>query len=118
MKHQLFKILVPLECLFTLLQNICNTEDEIYIIDDNAYKKLLYHGYDKSFLEQIISYYHTSKQHYVTRTLTYNSFVNIVRQICHSHSHDIIQSKKYNHSVYTMRYIIKKDHLREHMVQY
>ena len=56
--------------------------DKFYLIDHNAYKKALFHAHEKDFLEECKPFYHKSKDFYVTRKFTYNSFVNIVRQIC------------------------------------
>ena len=62
----------------------------------------------ESFLKELLPCYHKSKQYYVTRDFTYNSFVNIIRQICIYHKHAFLASKKYNHSEYIIRYIVDK----------
>lgn len=108
MKHYIFSSLVPLESLFSLLDKICASNEEYYIVDKIAYKKMLYYSHHQTFLLDVLPHYHRSKQYFITRELTYNSFVNIARQICNSHNHQIIASKKYNNSEYTIRYIINK----------
>lgn len=108
MPHQLFKIAPPLETLFELLEEICSNELEYFIVDTMAYKKMLFSNREKHFLETILPYYHTSKQYYITREFTYNSFVNIIRQLCNFHHHSFMASKKYNHSEYNIRYIVDK----------
>ena len=108
MKHYIFIEKVPLEELFFLLEKICASHDSYYIIDNNTYRLMIYHNYHIDFLTKILPYYHKSKRYFVERECTYNSFVNILRQICNSHEHGIVASKKYNHSQYTIRYIIDK----------
>lgn len=108
MSHQLFKSNVPLKCLFDFLDKICSTGLDYYIIDENVYKKMLFNEYDKGFLAEILPYYHKSKQYFVTRELTYTSFANLIRQICNSNDYEIIGKKQYNHSTYSIRYIINK----------
>ena len=108
MSPQLFKKIVPLKTLFALLDNICNKGLDYYIIDENAYKLMIYNDYNIVFLAEILPYYHTSKQYFVTREFTYSSFANLVRQICNSNNYKIIGKKQYNHSTYSIRYIINK----------
>ena len=48
--------------------------------------------------------YHLSKQFYVTRKMTYNSFVNIVRHICKSNNIMYTSQMKYNESKYNIDY--------------
>ena len=109
MLTHLFSKRPPLECLFELLERICASRDvDYYIIDKNAYKMMIYHEHHRPFLDAFLPYYRKSRQHYVTRKLTYNSFVNLIRQICSVHEHELITDKQYNHQVYTIRYIVKK----------
>lgn len=108
MRPQLFKKIVPLGYLFALLDKICNKGLDYYIIDENVYKIMLFNDYNIAFLGEILPYYHTSKQYFVTREFTYSSFANLVRQICNSNHYEIIGMKQYNHSSYSIRYIINK----------
>lgn len=108
MSPQLFKKIVPLVTLFTLLDKICNKGLDYYIIDENVYKIMLCEGDYLHFLAEILPYYQTSKQYFVTREFTYSSFANMVRQICNSNNYEIIGTKQYNRSTYSIRYIINK----------
>jgi hypothetical protein len=108
MNHHLFKNSPPLETLIQLLREICPKEEEYFIVDAIAYKKMVFSNKQELFLDNLLPCYHKSKQHYITRDFTYNSFVNIIRQICIYHNHSFVASKKYNHSVYNIRYIIDK----------
>lgn len=108
MNQQVFKANIPLELLFEFLDKICNNSLDYYVIDENVYKKMLYNKYEMAFLAEILPYYHKSKQYFVTRKITYTSFANIIRQICNSNEYEIIGKKQYNHSTYSIRYIINK----------
>ena len=106
MLKQIFKKNVPINILFELLEKICLKTDRYYLIDHNAFKKLLYNNYQDEFLETIISYYQESKKFYITRKFNYNSFVNIVRQICKSNDNMFTSKIKYNESKYNIDYFI------------
>jgi hypothetical protein len=106
MLNQIFKKQIPKEILFELLEKVCFKTAEYYFIDRNAYKKLIYYKLYAPFAESIAEYYHASKQFYVSRDLTYNSFVNIVRQICKSNGVSILSKQKYNESEYNIDYYI------------
>ena len=106
MLKQIFKSNVPINILFDLLEKVCLKTDKYYLIDNNAYKKLMYNSYHTKFLETILPYYQESKQFYVTRSFNYNSFVNIVRQICKSNDNMFTSKIKYNESKYNIHYFI------------
>jgi hypothetical protein len=102
MTNQIFKKSVPNDILFTLLDQICLKTDSYYLIDNNAYKKLLFYNLDKDFQEQLKTYYYSSKQFYILREMTYKSFTNIIRQICKYNSISYTTDMKYNESKYTI----------------
>jgi hypothetical protein len=106
MLEYLFVKQVPISILAVLLEKICAKTATHYLIDMNAYKKMLYYGYHTAFCEELKTYYHKSKHYYLEREFTYNSFTNIVRQICKSNNHHYYTELKYNHSVYTILYFI------------
>ena len=103
---QIFRRTIPIKILFDLLEQISLKTDKYYFIDINAYKKMLFHKLHVDFLKQIIDYYHASKQFYVERKLTYNSFTNIVRQICKSNGITFTSQIKYNESQYNIDYFV------------
>lgn len=106
---QIFKMNVPIEILFSLLEKVCIENDKYFLFDLNSFRKLLFYSEMKdAFLEQIKPYYHTSKQFYVTRKLSYNSMVNIIRQICKSNNTIFSKNLSYNHSKYTIVYCVYK----------
>ena len=106
MSRQIFRKLVPPELLYELLEKICLKTDKYYLVDHNAYKKFKFLGLDQSFKENIIGCYHDSKRFYVTRDLNYNSFINIVRQICKSNQMMFTSQIKYMESKYSIEYLI------------
>lgn len=108
MNQQVFKTNISMNFLFEFLDKICNKGLDYYVIDENVYKKMRYNKYEMVFLAEILPYYHKSKQYFVTRKCTYTSFANIIRQICNSNEYQMIGLKQYNHSTYSIRYIINK----------
>ena len=106
MSSQIFKKPVPTDLLFTLLEKIGIKKDKYYLIDMNAYRKLLFYELHIEFCSVIKEYYYTGKQMYVDRKMTYNSFTNIIRQIC-KHANIMYTSQiKYNESKYNIDYFI------------
>jgi len=111
MLKQIFKKNVPINILFELLEKICLKTDKYYLIDNNAFKKILYFNYQIDFLNEIESYYQDSKKFYITRKFHYNSFVNIIRQICKSNDTMFTSKIKYNESKYNIDYFIYFDNI-------
>ena len=106
MKSQIFKKEVPIGLVFDLLDKICVKNERYFFLDHAAYKKMLFHKYKDDFLANVREYYHMSKLFYVDRDLTYNSFVNIVRQICKYNKVAYTSKIKYNESEYNINYYI------------
>ena len=106
MSKQIFRKLVPKEILYDLLEKVCLKTDKYYLVDHNAYKKFIYLGLDKEFIDTILGYYHGSKQFYAMREMNYNSFINIVRQICKSNQMMFTNQIKYMESKYSIEYLI------------
>ena len=104
--NQLFIKNINNDVLIELLDKICHKKPGHYHLDQNAFRKMVFHGYDKDFCDYIKEYYYTSKQFYVTRTLTYKSFTNIVRQICKHNNIMFNSSIRYNDSKYSIEFYI------------
>ena len=102
----LFRAHIPVDFLYDVLDKICVKKDKYYIIDFNAYRLLQFHDLYTPFAEQIIHAYKPSKQKYVTRTLTYNSFTTIVRHICRINGIPFETKFNYQHSLYNIDYYI------------
>lgn len=106
MSSQLFKKNIPKELLFGLLEKICFKNERYYLFDLNAFRKLQFYNYFEEFREQIRPYYNLSKQFYIDRKLEYNSFTNIMRQICKSNNIMFTSRIKYNESKYNIEFLI------------
>jgi len=106
MSSQIIKYQIPNYLLFDLLDSICLKTDSYYLVDMNAYRKMIFHKYNESFCDTIKEYYFTGKQFYVTRNLTYKSFTNIIRQICKHNSILFTSQMKYNESTYNIDYLV------------
>ncbi len=110
MKNQLFRKQIPSQIVFDLLEKICLVKTETYyLINHNAYKKLLFYKYEQPFLDEIIHYYYFSKQFYVTRPLSYKSFINLIRQICNNSNIHYTSLIKYSDSEYDIQYTIYRE---------
>jgi len=106
MSNQIFKLLVPKELLFDLLDKISLKTDKYYLIDNNAYRKMIFNNYHLEFSETLKSYYHLGKRKYVERKMNYNSFVTIIRQICKATNIMYTSQIKYNESKYNIDYFV------------
>jgi hypothetical protein len=106
MSSQIFRKNVPNEFLFELLDKICLKTDKYYLLDMNSFKKLVFHNYHTEFFDALKEYYNLSKLFYLERKLVYNSFTNIVRQICKSNNIMFTSKIKYNESKYNIVFLI------------
>ena len=106
MLKQIFRKNIPIEILYELLEKVCLKTEKYYLIDNNAFKKITYSNLHENFLSIIEEYYQESKKFYIIRKFTYNSFVNIVRQICKTNDIMFTSKIKYNESKYNIDYFI------------
>ena len=103
---QIFKTKIPTHLLFSLLSDICDKNEKCFVFDKNAYKRGIYNDKITTFFELCKPHYHTSKQKYVDRKLTYNSLITIIRQICNSNEIGYASEIKYDKSLHTIVYYI------------
>ena len=106
MNSQIFKEHVPLTILYNLLDLISLKKDNYYVIDMNAYKKMIYNEYHINFCDTLKQYYHKGKHFYLERNMTYNSFTTILRQICKQEEIMFTSKINYNKSKYNIDYTI------------
>ncbi len=106
MASQNFRRPIPLQILFDLFDQICLKTDKYYLVDLNSYKKMMYMELNKKFVEDIVEYYHAAKQFYVRREMTYNSFINLVRQACKINNLVAENQVRYQNSKYTIEYLV------------
>ena len=101
---QIFKKPVPTELLFSLLENICVKQNKHYVFNNISFKKGVFNNDISTFIEECKPYYHLSKQKYIDKKLTYNSFTTILRQICKCNNITYTYQIKYEKSGYDIIY--------------
>ena len=106
MTSQIFKIAVPKNILFDILDKICVKNDKYYILNKISYKKGEYLQILNSFTEILIPYYYKSKQKYLTRKMNFNTFITIIRQLCRINNINYTSKILYNKSTYDIVYYI------------
>ena len=106
MSTQIFKREIPTKNIFNLLESICIKNDKHYFFDSNSFKKGVFTQEIQTFLENCKPYYHISKQKYLTKKLTYNSFTTVLRQICNFNKIVFTSQIKYDKSKYEIIYYI------------
>ncbi len=116
MSNQLFKNNVPNSLLFNLLDKICIKTDKFYTVNNISFKIGTYNNEIQKFLTKCIPYYHSSKQKYLERTLTYNSFLTVIRQICNNNNIEFKSEIMYNRSNYEIVYYIYYSNVNDELV--
>lgn len=106
MPSQIFRDYVPLSLLRGFLNENCDVSDDVFVFNNNAYKRSVLNGSIEQFLEKLVPYYHTSKQHYVTRRQSYVRLTTVIRQICKFHNISHTSKITYNSSTYLISYYI------------
>ena len=103
---QIFKFNIPISMLIELFDKICIKYDSYYILNNDAYKKGIFNGDIQKFIIDCKPYYFISKRKYLTRTLNYNHFITIIRQICKHLNIKYNNKIKYEKSTYDIVYNI------------
>ena len=91
------------------IQDNSNNSIEYYKLDKILFKKLEYHNLLNNFLRVLKQYYYSNKQFYLERTMTYNNFLTIVRQICKYNNITIKKHIIYQKDTYSIEYYIYKN---------
>lgn len=103
---QIFKSELPIDKVINLIDKIAIKHNNYYTLNNDAYKKGIFNGDIQPFINECKQYYHISKQKYLTRPLTYNSFITIIRQICKYLNIRYTSKIKYEKSSYDIIYNI------------
>ena len=107
MSKRTFVKIPPLNLLLNLCEdNFTKVELLFYLVEPNHFQKMVQNNAHLPFLEEIIPYYQPSKKHFATRPFSYNSFVNMIRQICHVHHHQFKTKIHYEHTAPSILYYI------------
>ncbi len=109
MSFQIFKKNIPIEIFTNFLDKSCVKTKNIYKFDKISFKKCQLNGIINEFIEEIEPYYHVSKKFYLTRSINYNYFITIIRQICKSLTITYISKICYDKSKYDIIYSIYID---------
>ena len=102
---QLFKSIPKKEILIQLLTEHSVKEKKCYKLSPEIYKQMQYNDVIEPFLKLIKPHYHTSKQSYVDRKMTYPRFITILRHICKCHEINYTSIIKYSNSYYQIDYL-------------
>ena len=103
---QIFCRRLEVKILQDLLERISYNKNGWYLIDQSAYKKMLFYKLQIDFCEKLKEYYHRSKHYYLDREFNYKTFTTILRQICKFNSIKISSHVRYINSTYTNEYTI------------
>jgi|UniRef100_A0A6C0HC84 hypothetical protein len=106
MSTQIFKKQIPNDTFIALLEDIALKTEKYYIVNNESYKRGLFTTSIPTFIEYCKPFYHISKQKYLERKLTYNSFTTILRQICNFNKMKYTSQIKYDKSNYDIIYYI------------
>ena len=92
-----------------ILEKICLIKnDNYYVINNDAFKKMKFHNLYDSFVEKLKPFYKPSKQYYLTRPPKYNYFITLLRHVCKANNIMYSSKIKYNKSKYEIIYYIYK----------
>ena len=103
---QIFKKKFSTDILFKLLDKIAVKSEKLYIFNSESYKRGVIQEDIPKFLEDCKEYYHLSKQKYLERKLSFNSFTTVLRQICKYNKITYTTQIKYDKSSYSIIYFI------------
>jgi len=106
MSSQIFKKLIPNNLLINLLDDIAIKSENCYVLNNNSFKKGIFNGSINKFIDDCKPYYFISKQKYLERKLSYNTFITIIRQICKHNKITYTSQIKYDRSTYDIIYYI------------
>tara|TARA_Y100000768_G_scaffold206226_1_gene155410 strand:+ start:5649 stop:5993 length:345 start_codon:yes stop_codon:yes gene_type:complete len=106
MSSQLFKNQIPSNILFKFLEKHSYNDGKFYVFTKTSYKQAIYHNSIAHFCEELIHYYHKSKQYYVQRKMSYSKLITIIRQLCKANNISYTSRIIYRESDYEIQYYI------------
>lgn len=86
MPQKLFKIIPPPEIIWELLDNITYIDNKNYIINYEAYKKMIYEELQDYLFDNLLEYYNEKHYFYIDKELNYKRFLTIIKQVCRENS--------------------------------
>ena len=106
MSTQIFKKNITTDSLYSLLDKIALKNEKYYIFNNDAYKKGILQDDIQNFFEECKEYYHISKQKYLEKKMSYNTFTTVLRQICKYNKITYTTQIKYDKSTYNIIYLL------------
>ena len=103
---QTFKSPINKNILFEFLEKICEKREKYFVFDLSSYKRGELNKENELFLELVKPYYHTAKQFYIERKISYSRLCTIIRQICKFNSISFTTKVLYSKSKYNIPYYI------------
>jgi len=104
MSSQLFKSNINIIDFLNFLTPICEVNESEYVFNNESFKKANLFNLIEPFIDICRNHYHKSKQTYLNRRMTYNSLINVLRQIAKSHKIKYKTNIKYSKSNYNIEY--------------
>jgi len=103
---QTFKSPINKNILFEFLEKICEKREKYFVFDLSSYKRGELNKENELFLEIVKPHYHTAKQFYIERKISYSRLCTIIRQICKFNSISFTTKVLYSKSKYNIPYYI------------
>ena len=107
MSNLIFKKDIPNNILFEFLETYCHIENDYFIIDKLIFKQYEYNNLVTKFYDKIKDNYKEAKRYYLDRSISYNNFLTIIRQICKNNNIPYYSKIKYDKNKYYIIYYIK-----------
>ena len=111
MSIQIFKKEIPNQMVFSFFELICEKNTQLknnyYLVNVACYKKGCLNNTIQTYWDIFKVYYHISKQKYLERKLTYNSFTTVIRQICNYNKINYTSKIMYEKSSYNIHYYVQ-----------
>ena len=81
-RNHLFRAVPERDVIFGYLDEVCHRDNELFVVDDIAYKRMRYDDRIVRLYEYLRPFYHISKQKYLDEDCSRNSFLTVLRQLC------------------------------------
>jgi hypothetical protein len=104
--YNMFFKAIPPQMLFDVLEQVCVKREEYYIFNMLAFRSLQYRNLYPEFASKILPYYRPHYQEFVTRPLSYSSFVVILRHICRMNNIRFDTKANYGAPCYNIDYYV------------
>jgi protoporphyrinogen oxidase len=106
MGSQVFRTVPDYHKVFSLLNEVCDKSEKIFVIKDTTFRQLLYNEKIEEFYDYLRNFYHKSKQFYLNITRGYSGFLSVLRQLCKIFDVSYISKVVHHHATYTNTLLI------------